>query len=193
MIEYQSWLWPKWTRAAQRMQLCCGYWCVTYLGWDLQSPAGENSTLTVQLCWPAHNTALPDTLETWLRNFSSWLLWDCCSQQNKTTPPTSLTLLDFIISFSMLLLYWVFWIKASMQWDFYGSQERSISLLGDADKSITFFWGLKTSDVQILLFQQLISSFPTCVFHHPFLVLLTQWNQWKIRNTYFASVLGLER
>lgn len=180
MMEYQSWLWPKWTRAARRMQLCCGYWSVTYLGWDLQSPAGENSTLTLQLCWPAHSTALHDAVEMWLRNLSSWLSWDCCSQQNKTTPPTSLTLLDVIISYSMLLLYWVCWIKASMQWDFYGSQERSISLLGGADKSIkSFFGGLKTSDEQILLFQQLISSFPACVFHHPFFVLLTQWNQWK--------------
>lgn len=179
MIEYQSWLWPKWTWVAQRMQLCCGYWPVTYLDWDLQSPAGENSTLTLQLCWPAHDTALPDTLETWLRNLSSWLSWDCCSQQNKTTPPTSLTLLDFIISFSVLLLNLVCWIKASTQWDFYGSQERSVSLLGDADKSIKSFLGLKTSDAQILLFQQLISSFPTCVFHHRFPVLLTQWNQRK--------------
>lgn len=90
-------------RNKPQWQLCYDCCYVTYLDWDLQPPARESSTLTLQLCGAADDAALPDTSVTRLKNLRFWLSSDGYLQQNKTTPPTSITLMDLIISFSMLV------------------------------------------------------------------------------------------
>lgn len=50
-----------------------------------------------------------------------------------------------------------------MQWDFYGSQERSISLMGDAEESVKSFWGSKRTMLRCCYFSSYLAPFPLCL------------------------------